>query len=408
MLTPQQQELIRSCSKDEAAYDQLVRLFETRFLTDGTTLTPNEQHLRVVGAHIREMVAFVDADSIIRYASPSFQHGLGYTPDAMIGERMLKFAHAEDAPRLLKLFEYALVYGSDPLLLLELRCLRPNGEVAWVETSVTVVFQPDGQPDGLIVVLRSIDERRELEALRLESARLQVALQKEQELNALKTRMMTRIGHEFRTPLTVIQSCCQLLDLYADRMTEAQRREKFDQVYEQVQHFEAMISMIDRAVRGVSFISGEFLAEPVDFAQLCRDAIDQVRREVGEQAVFKLEASETPLVTGDGAVLRLALAHILMNAVRFSPPHAPVALILDVQEGEARLRVTDTGIGIPPEEEGHVFEPFFRGSNIGEMSGLGLGLTLAQAAVRAHRGRICLSTRVGKGTTVLLRLPLAS
>jgi signal transduction histidine kinase len=111
-------------------------------------------------------------------------------------------------------------------------------------------------------------------------------------------------------------------------------------------------------------------------------------------------------VCGDYHALQTMLTHILVNAIQYSDPDTAIQMTLAALNGEAVIEVRDAGIGIPKDDQKRVFEPFFRGGNIGERSGLGLGLTFAQSVVSAHRGSITLESDVNRGTTVTVRLPL--
>ncbi len=101
-----------------------------------------------------------------------------------------------------------------------------------------------------------------------------------------------------------------------------------------------------------------------------------------------------------------ALVHILTNSVQYSSEGSLIQILLSVQDDQAVIQITDQGIGIPPAEQGRIWEPLFRGTNIGECSGLGLGLTFAQATVLAHHGAIAVRSELNHGTTVTLKLPM--
>ena len=119
-----------------------------------------------------------------------------------------------------------------------------------------------------------------------------------------------------------------------------------------------------------------------------------------------LELPENTYATVDAQVLKNALLHVMRNASRFSKPSTTVNVKLSRDEHNIMLRVTDIGIGVLPQELARVFEPFFRGSNISEISGLGVGLTIARAAIEAHNGTIALESVADQGTTVTINIPL--
>ncbi len=108
----------------------------------------------------------------------------------------------------------------------------------------------------------------------------------------------------------------------------------------------------------------------------------------------------------DQDLLRQILSNLLSNAIKYSPQGGQVQLTLSCQAGQATLRVQDHGIGIPREDQAHLFEMFHRASNVHDIPGTGLGLAIVKRAVEAHGGTMDVSSQVGAGTTVTVTLPL--
>ena len=102
------------------------------------------------------------------------------------------------------------------------------------------------------------------------------------------------------------------------------------------------------------------------------------------------------------------LTNLLSNAVKYSPAGSTVSLELSCQDGEAVFQIKDAGIGIPAAEQKQLFEPFYRGSNVGNIPGTGLGLAFVKKLVDLHGGQIAVTSVVGVGTTFTVTLPLSS
>nr|MDT0663539.1 ATP-binding protein [Micromonospora sp. DSM 115978] len=119
--------------------------------------------------------------------------------------------------------------------------------------------------------------------------------------------------------------------------------------------------------------------------------------------------ADDELVVGDRVQLDRAMVNLLSNAVKFTPEGGQVTLSTEVSDGEVRVYVSDTGVGIPKAEQEKVFSRFFRASNAFQSSipGTGLGLSLVAAVVKKHDGRMELISEEGKGTTMVVHLPLA-
>ncbi|NWG17309.1 MAG: PAS domain S-box protein [Chloroflexi bacterium] len=390
--------------------DLVGRLVVARDITQSAMLLErlrqNEERLRIITDNIHDMVAQIDQSGIILYASPSFYKGLGYKPDRLVGRVGFDLIYPEDIPQMREWFEAFIVHGT-PRSYITFRCQHADGHLVWLEASGTMAYDRAGQAGGIIAIFRDVSERIELERAQLEQERLKVTLQKEKELSELKNRMMVRIGHEFRTPLAVIQTSSYLLENYLESYTAEQRRAKIQLIHDEIQQISAMLDAISDVVAN-RLTRQSLQLEPVSLEALCALTVDAIRTTNGAKRAVTLETHGSPTVFGDYAALQSAVNHVLKNAVQYSRNGNSVQVTLSEQEGEAIIQVRDEGIGIPADEQHRVFEPFFRGTNIGESGGLGLGLTIAQAAVIAHHGRIMVESDVNQGTTFTIRLPALS
>jgi signal transduction histidine kinase len=109
----------------------------------------------------------------------------------------------------------------------------------------------------------------------------------------------------------------------------------------------------------------------------------------------------------DRKLLRRAVTNLLTNAIKYSPAGSPVDVELACADGQAVIRVSDRGIGIPEDDLRRLFEPFHRAANVGKIQGTGLGLAIARQAVELHSGTINVESQLGRGTTFILTLPAA-
>ncbi|MBI5930807.1 MAG: PAS domain-containing sensor histidine kinase [Chloroflexi bacterium] len=285
-----------------------------------------------------------------------------------------------------------------------------NLEASWTryekETIVKVaaeIIEISGVPH-LLVMFDDITALKQAEQARLEKERLQTALDKERELSDLKTRMMQRISHEFRTPLTVIQTSTGLISRYRDRLTTEQRENLTQRIEAQVTNLTDMLSSISRIVRD-EFQEQPFRPEQLDLVALVQESIENIK--LRGQHLFRFETTSSHLeIVGDAQHLRSLLINLLANAITYSPPDTPVVLTLTLEDHVVRLRIKDEGIGILPEELGRVTEPFFRGSNFDERPGLGLGMTIAKNIIDLHQGILRIESVPNQGTTVEVCLPV--
>jgi len=215
------------------------------------------------------------------------------------------------------------------------------------------------------------------------------------------------ISHELRTPLTVIRGEGEIALRGANKPVPEYKR-SIERIVEQAKHLSVLVNdllFIARQGAGAARLN----LQPIDLGDLlkkvCGDA-NVIAHGKGVDVAF-VNGTAHDMVRGDPARLRQLFLVLLDNAVRYSKSKGAVKVEIGSGDGEVRVRVSDRGIGIPPEELEGVFERFRRGGSAAAMNeeGLGLGLPVAKAIVEAHKGRIEMASRPGEGTTVTVALP---
>jgi len=314
-----------------------------------------------------------------------------------------KLMHPNDREHVQSIFQCAIDSGKQ-FENLEYRYLHMDGSLVWVSSNMSPIFDETWNITGFIIAVSDITEHKRLETILHEKENLQTALEKEFELGLLKTRMMERISHEFRTPLTILQMTGETLVYYYDRLTEAQKNRKISVIKKTNLHLTDMLDEIQLVVTGKLYLS-EIHSAPVELNDLCQRIALDLENRFDLPGKFILDMPERIVIDAEYEVLRTALFHIMRNAARFSLPVDSVHVSLSQQEIGVEIKVVDIGIGILPSEQPRLFEPFFRGSNLDELSGLGLGLTIANAAIQVHKGTIAVESVPEQGTTVKIWLP---
>ncbi|PNG21472.1 ATP-binding protein [Streptomyces cahuitamycinicus] len=229
-------------------------------------------------------------------------------------------------------------------------------------------------------------------------------------LDKAKSDFLSTVSHELRTPLTSIVGYIELLkDEDTGPLSPSQLR-MLEVVDRNANRLRALIEDLLTLSR---IESGAFISQkaPIDLRQLVASAADAIEP-AAEAASVRLETRcpEQPLVLeADGEQLDRVLMNLLSNAVKFTRAGGTVSVRADVQDGEAVLSVSDTGIGIPAAEQEKLFQRFFRASNATEQAipGTGLGLTIVHTIVANHGGRTQVRSEEGRGTTITTWLPLA-
>ncbi|MEH1943964.1 MAG: ATP-binding protein [Nostoc sp.] len=262
--------------------------------------------------------------------------------------------------------------------------------------------QPD-QINGVVIVFWDLSERRQTKLL-------EQALEKEQELNRLKSLFISTVSHEFRNPLTVIQTAVELMEMQGANLTDAKRG-----IY--LKRIQGAVQSMEKLMEEVLFM-GRAEAEklvynpaPLNLEQFCLELIEDfslVESSVDE-IVFNCHSDRTDAVMDEG-LLHYMFSNLLSNAIKYSPTGGKIQfdLICDPIEKVANFYIQDRGIGIPESDQARLFESFYRASNVQSIQGTGLGLVIVKRCVDAHRGQISVTSEVGVGTTFTVVLPLNS
>jgi signal transduction histidine kinase len=252
---------------------------------------------------------------------------------------------------------------------------------------------------------RTAQLQTEVAERRRAQADLHDALAAERELSELRSRFVSIVSHEFRTPLGVILSAAQNLDSYFDRLPMDQRRKQLSHVIQASGHMGKVMEnvlFLGRAEAGKM----EFKPQPLDLGSFCENVANQVGSSTDNRCPIQLRTGCLPLASGDEDLLRHIFSNLLTNAVKYSRDSTPVELSLERQNGKALFQVRDRGIGIPAADQRQLFTAFHRGQNVGQVAGTGLGLVIVKHCVDLHGGEITCESTEGSGTTFTVRLPM--
>ena len=228
--------------------------------------------------------------------------------------------------------------------------------------------------------------------------RLQKALKRQQQLTS-------DASHELRAPLTVIQAESSLA-LQKERET-AEYRQSLETVTQEASH---MSQIIDRLLFLARADAGQeqLTLEQINLGNLIQDLGDDVEV-LCQQKGLELKTGEMPnfIVKGDRAMLRQLFLNLLDNAIKYTPSGGTVSVNMTTERQRAAVAISDTGIGIPPEDLPHIFERFYRVDKARSRAegSSGLGLSICQYIADVHGGRIEVESQMGKGSTFTVRLP---
>jgi PAS domain S-box-containing protein len=399
-----------------------------------------KRHIEMLDAlfkHATEGILVVDSEGTIVMVNPTVLAMFGYTEEGLVGakiEVLIPKRHANVHVR------SRIGYSQGPQarsmgLSRDLYATRSDGSEFPVEVSLSPFSTSEGnfvvsfiiditerkkQADAIIEAKRQIQElnahlenrveqrTRQLEAalqkLRDTQEEVLRTLEKERELNDMKSKFVTIASHEFRTPLATILSSASLIGRYT-LGEEDEKRQKH-------------VARIKSAVSNLTEILNDFLSigkleegkvqtVPVlmHLPTFCQELLEDIRGICKEGQTIHYQHQGDGEVWLDKQIVRNILLNLLSNASKYSGSNKEIQLRTYNEGHSIRLEVEDHGIGIPQKDQAHIFERFFRAQNAENAQGTGLGLNIVKKYVTLLGGTIHFESRFGEGSTFKVHLP---
>ena len=266
----------------------------------------------------------------------------------------------------------------------------------WLDYEARIAVSTE---DEVMAIIRDITERKQSET------EIRNALEKEKQLHELKSRFVSMVSHEFRTPLATILSSSELLEHYSHKWSDQKKNNHLQRIQLSVKH---MTELLNDALLIGQADAGKLACNPqtLDLVAFCQEVIEEIEITTGYSAIALQIQGDYKSVEIDPKLLRHILSNLLSNAVKYSLQGSPVSVDLICQPEQVVCQVKDTGIGIPINDQSEIFNSFNRASNVGTISGTGLGLAIVKKAVDMHNGNITFESEIGIGTTFTVTLPL--
>ena len=274
--------------------------------------------------------------------------------------------------------------------------------MVWIDFSLKPLKDESEKVVLLIGEGRDISDRKRAETETIK------ALERERELNQLKSDLVSVVSHEFRTPLTTIRSSAELLERYCRDFMDEKKNKHFQRIQSAINQ---MIQLLDDVLLIGKAEAGKLQFNPaaLDLVEFCRDLVEELRSSLKtpHNIAFSYQGKCTnPRM--DENLLRPILTNLLSNAIKYSPEGGTVDFELVCQDEVVTFRIQDQGIGIPLEDLSQLFESFYRATNVGTIKGTGLGLSIVKKSVDLHGVQLAVESVVGVGTTFTVMLPLNS
>jgi len=237
---------------------------------------------------------------------------------------------------------------------------------------------------------------------------LRRALEKEREIGELKSRIVQNVSHGFKTPLTSILSSAQLLQQYADKDHPFKAK-----MLKHTQKIEFSVRTLNNLLTSVLFF-GKADADKITFRpkiikldNLIKEILDVVKAGAENDVEIVFNQGKLPSkINSDEELIYQIFENLLSNAVKYSKDGQKVEFSICFEQGHLIAIVKDEGIGIPEEEQEHLFSRFFRAKNVGIIEGSGLGLSIVKKCIDVLNGQILCESTKGKGTAFKVIIPL--
>jgi PAS domain S-box-containing protein len=342
-----------------------------------------------------------DIEGTIVYTNPAHDRMFGFPVGTMLGAKIWERLAREEQRRELQQYLRFLNREQPPPTPYYSLSRKKTGENIDIQIDWTYLRDERGCLTGYLSIVSDITERRQAER---ETRR---ALEKEREVNQLKTDFINIASHEFRTPLTVILGSIRFLLKRYDRLSDERRFEHFQRIREAGTRLQESIEEMLTIGRTDS---GRLNPDPrpIDLDRFGRELIEEIRVGSDNDRIFSLRVDHLPeTVSLDRKLLHHILTNLLFNAVKYSPKETCIDLAIEGRGDRVLFTVIDRGIGIPVEDSDRVFDSFYRGRNVGDIPGTGLGLKIAKKYVEALQGTISFTSEVGEGSTFVVDLPMS-
>lgn len=396
--------------KTDEKINQLNKELETRLLQTQTEISDYKHALDESA-----IVAITDQKGIIKHVNNNFCKISKYSREELLGQDHRIINSGYHSKEFIRNLWVTIANGK--IWRGELRNKAKDGTYYWVDTTIVPFLNEQGKPYQYLAIRSDITQRKLAEEQLLKinedlenkvkerTLELTHALEKEKELNEMKSRFVSIASHEFRTPLSAILSSTSLVEHYTTAEQEEKRKKHVDRIKSSVRN---LTSILDDFLSLEKLEQGKVEAHSSEFnlKEFVADAIDEMDGMVKrkhQKVNFNYTGDEE--VYQDKKILRNVLLNLLSNAVKYSPEGKEIHVTTEVKNGKAILAVRDEGIGIPDEAQKNLFDKFFRAKNATNIQGTGLGLNIVQRYVELLDGLIGFVSKENIGTTFTVEFP---
>lgn len=282
--------------------------------------------------------------------------------------------------------------------------LKKEQERQIKELNIQLQHKVEARTNELKQTIAKLTE--EIKLRKVAESKIKSALQKERELNHLKTEFLSLVSHEFKTPLSGILTSATLVGKYKGENQQDKREKHLNTIIGGVHHLTGILN---------DFLSLERLEKGKEVYRYTKFSLSKVVNEVvynanmqlkdGQNIIYPDNIDEVEIIQ-DERILSLVLTNLLHNAIKYSPEDTDIDIKVELKADEIVFHIIDQGIGIPEESKKHIFKRYFRAENALLIQGSGIGLNIVKAHLENIGGVVSFKSTPGKGTVFSVVLPL--
>lgn len=379
----------------ETLQEQIV-LLEANVQQNTVRLENEQYRLQSILNSTSDAIVITSLEGEIQQYNQAFKDLYDLTGEAFIGQDLHVFIDTRNHTSIANVLDMVRKDGISRRV--EVVLTYKGRFICYADIAVSIMMYD--QSTAYIYSIRDNTAYKELET------DLRESLRKEQESSTLRTRFVSMVSHEFRTPLATIQSAVELLADYLEQMTPQQRQTRISKIKSQINH---MTLLMEDVLTVGRIEAGKIVCELayLNLDKLAQTIIRELKLNTDKEIEFAYSCNlPDQTIVADIKLMRQVITNILSNAVKYSESPATIKLDITFDEDMVRMQFKDEGIGIPQQDQAHLFEPFYRSTNVGSIQGTGLGLAITKHAVELHNGQIDFNSVPGEGTTFNIQIPL--
>lgn len=355
----------------------------------------SEEKYRFIAENTTDIICQHNLDTSYIYLSNSFKEILGYEISEMINQTAVNYIHPDDLNYVASATRELANSGKKTVITYRFR--KKDQTYIWLETMGKNIRNTDNKVIGIQTCSRDVSERVQMAKKR------EIAFIKEKKFNEMKSEFVSMASHQFRTPLTVIYSNTELLDLKLNKnpaikpITDRIKRE-VDRMTELMNNILIFAKYESQKLKKV--------VKPISFDTYIKLLIKTYWKDTLDGRKLKvITKGERQTLYSDESLLTHILTNLINNAFKYSVGKASPCLIINYLENIVEIEIIDYGIGIPEHEVQHLFTSFYRASNTTTILGSGLGLVIVKQFTHFLNGTIELKTKENNGTIIKLQFP---